>query len=77
MLADGKIEIYEFKVRSASSLVGSTLRHVKFPRDTLVAAILRGDAVIVPSGEDKLQADDTLIIIVAARSREAMLKLFQ
>lgn len=77
VLADGKIEIYEFKVRGTSSWIGSALQQVKFPRDTLVAAILRGDDVIVPSGEDKLQADDTLIVIVSARSREAMLKLFQ
>lgn len=77
VLADGQIEIYEFSLKSTSTLVGVPLERMKMPKDTLVAAILRGDAVIVPRGTDTLQADDTVILIVAARSREAVLKMFQ
>ena len=77
VLEDGKIEILEFKLDASSPLVGEALKAIKFPKQTLVASILRGEEVIVPRGADALQAGDSVIVIAHARSLEAIQKLFQ
>ncbi|MCH8203510.1 MAG: Trk system potassium transporter TrkA [Candidatus Hydrogenedentes bacterium] len=77
VLEDGKIEILEFKLDASSPLVGEVLKAIKFPKQTLVASILRGEEVIVPRGADALQAGDSVIVIAHARSLEAIQKLFQ
>ncbi len=77
VLEDGKIEILEFKLEAQDPLAGEELQTIKFPEESLVASILRGEEVIVPSGTDKLQAGDSVIVIVGARSLEATQKLFQ
>lgn len=77
VLEDGKIEILEFKLEASSPLVGEDLKSIKFPKQSLVASILRGEEVIIPRGANKLQAGDSVIVIVEARSLEAIQKLFQ
>ncbi len=77
VLEDGKIEILEFKVGGSNPLVGEELKAVKFPKQTLIACILRGEEVIIPRGTDALQAGDSVIVIAHARSLEAIQKLFQ
>jgi len=77
VLEDGKIEILEFKIDNANSLAGQELKSIKFPKQSLVASILRGDEVIVPGGTDLVQAGDSVIVIVEAQSIEAIQKLFQ
>ena len=39
--------------------------------------ILRGETLIVPSGEDEIQAGDSVILIAMADSLEAARKLLQ
>ena len=76
ILEEGQIEVIEFRVDDKSMLAGKRLMDVRFPRECLVASILRGDEVIVPRGEDQIMAGDLVIVISAARSLEAVRKLF-
>ena len=76
VLEDGKIEILEFKVGGSNPLVGEELKAVKFPKQTLIACILRGEEVIIPRGTDALQAGDSVIVIAQSGSLEAIQKLF-
>ena len=77
VIEDGQIEILEFQLKDSSSLIDQQLKSVKFPKQSLVASILRGDEVIVPRGAETLQAGDTVIVIAQTRSNEAIHKLFQ
>jgi len=78
VLEEGRVEIVEFAVNLATPIIGKQLRDLKakLPANALVATILRGDEVIVPSGDDEIHAGDSVVLIVASDSLEAVQKLF-
>ena len=41
-----------------------------------MATIIRGDEVIVPSGEDQILAGDSVIVVTASESIDNVRKLF-
>ena len=73
---DTDAEAISFAVSSASPFVGHPLRDTKFPTGAIVAAILRGDEVIVPRGSDELKVGDTAIIFALRGAVESVTKLF-
>ncbi len=62
-MADDRAEAIEVEVEPESFLVGKKLKDGFLPRDVLLGAIVRGDKVIIPSGEDELQSNDRAIVI--------------
>ncbi len=78
VLEEGSVEILEFAVRGAAPVIGKRLKDIqpKFPQGALVAAILRGDTVLVPGGDDEILAGDDVVVIAAADSLDAVQKLF-
>ncbi|MEM7200346.1 MAG: Trk system potassium transporter TrkA [Planctomycetota bacterium] len=60
---EGKAEVLEVEVRPGSKLVGRTLAKAGFPRGCVVGAIAResGD-ILIPRGEDVVQAGDSLVL---------------
>lgn len=79
ILAEGQIEVMEFNADKNSPVIGKPLKDVaaKFPREALIATILRGDRVIVPSGNDSVQEDDSLIVIAMQTAVETVRKVLQ
>ncbi len=73
--AEGPIEMLEYEVSEKSSAVGKPLREVRFPNHVLIGGIVRGERVIVPRGEDALEAGDTVLIIANAKAIDAVEKL--
>lgn len=70
-LMEDVVELVEVEVESGSRLVGPALAELGLPRGTLVAALLRGKNLIVPSGADRiLVGDRALLITSTARARE-------
>lgn len=76
MLEDGQVEILEFDFNCESPLIGQRLADIKFPQQSLVASILRKEEVIIPTGEDVLEPNDTVIVITTSESLDAIRKLF-
>jgi trk system potassium uptake protein TrkA len=76
VLDEGNVEILEVNVGERSPIVGTKLRDVKMPKGALLAAILRGDHVIVPGGESIVCAGDVVILIARLTVLEATQKLF-
>ena len=79
VLEEGQVQVLEFTVKESAPVTGASLREVqpRFPRGALVATIVRAGHVIVPSGEDTIQAEDSVIVIATPDSIEALRKLFQ
>jgi len=79
VLGEGQVEVMEMPVGDGSPMLGRQLKDLsaKIPRDALIATILRGDKVIVPSGNDEIHAGDSLVMIVAAEALEQVRKLLQ
>jgi trk system potassium uptake protein TrkA len=76
-IAEGKAEIMEAEAREGSVLIGKTLREIELPKKTLVGCIIRGNSIIVPSGDDKIELGDMLIIFTLHESIKQVEKLLQ
>lgn len=64
VFADGQVQIVEFDVESgASDLLGRPLREARLPPDSKVASIVRAGQLIVPGGDQSIEAGDRIIII--------------
>jgi Trk K+ transport system NAD-binding subunit len=73
--ANGRAEAVEFRISPDSPLRGRPLHELgRMP--WLVAAVLRGDQLIVPHGGTELQADDLVTVVGAAADYGAMVETF-
>lgn len=61
--AQNRIELIQLPLDEQLKAVGKKLKDLSMPRNSLVAAILRDDKLIVPSGEDELLLNDELFVI--------------
>lgn len=62
-LIDGKAEAMEFIVSANDPFIGIPLKELKIRKNTLVALIVRGGRVIVPFGNDHIEANDSVVIV--------------
>ncbi len=65
MLENDRVEVLELEVSPASKLIGKPFRDRPL-QGAIVGAIVRGDHVIFPRGDDALQAGDSAIILAEA-----------
>jgi trk system potassium uptake protein TrkA len=73
----GKVKLIGFTVPKDSTFVGRQLLTFKdLEGRLLVGAIIRGDSVIIPSGEDAIQADDLVYVVVRNDRIKPVLDLF-
>lgn len=64
-LMDGKAELLEFIIQSDCPISGIPLKNLNLKNNTLIAGIIRGRKIVIPSGEDLLMAGDRVIIVSA------------
>lgn len=64
-LANGKAEALEFLIKEDSALVGIPLQDLHFRKNTLIGCIYRRGKVIIPSGQDVIQAGDSVLVILS------------
>lgn len=74
-IAEGKAEVIEARIQEGSKLLGKPLKDIKMPRSSLVGSILRGEKIIIPSGDDVIHAGDKLIFFTLRESIRAVEKL--
>jgi trk system potassium uptake protein TrkA len=55
-------EVIEAVALETSDIVGRPLRHLSFPKGALLAAIIHGDDIIIPSGLSVVEPGDRIII---------------
>ncbi|MFQ5794149.1 MAG: Trk system potassium transporter TrkA [Candidatus Bipolaricaulia bacterium] len=63
LFADGRIQMVELKVSEGSPLAGLRIVEAKVPRPCMIVSILRGEEVIIPRGDDRIQAGDRVVVI--------------
>ena len=58
VFAEGEVQLVEFDVEEGASreVVGVPLREARFPRDSKVAAIIRGEQMLLPRGDDRIES---------------------
>ncbi len=73
-LAEGIADVYEIRVSpSATSVIGTPLRELKFSSKTLIVAIQSGDEVRVPGANDTI-ADNDRVVVISSSANEKELK---
>ncbi len=77
IIEEGQIEVLELEVDRSNPIVGKSLAEVKFPKNCLVASIMRDEKAIVPRGDNDIRAGDSVVVITAADSLDSVRKLFQ
>jgi len=67
-LLEDRIEIVEVVVDKTSALTRGTLSEVKLPRGVLVAALRRGETLLVPRGSDRAEPGDRVLLITTTEN---------
>ncbi len=62
-LVDNRVEALEFYVRDNSRLLGMPLERLQLKSNLLVSCINRNGNIIIPNGQDCIEAGDTVIIV--------------
>jgi len=70
-------EAIEFVVNGGSSLIGKKLVDINFPKDAIVGTIIRGQHVIIPYGQSKIEAGDEVIVFALPGTIEDVENMFK
>ncbi len=72
-LRHADLAIVEVDIERDAPVVGQEIRAIRFPPDTIVAAVVRDDMLVMPRGETRLTAGDR-VIALTRRMHEAALR---
>ena len=61
--ADGKVRMFEAKLKANSPYINVPLKHLVIPKDILVAMLFRKHKMIIPRGDDYLQPGDNVYFV--------------
>ncbi len=75
-LRRGKAQVLERRLHPASPAAGVSLAEMTPPRGLRVGAVVRGERVFVPTGKDRLEVGDQVILFVAAEELDTVQLLF-
>ena len=65
-IAGGRAEALEFVVKSGSRNLEIPFRDIRFKKNVLVAAIVRGGRLIIPTGTDCIKVNDSVIVVTSS-----------
>ena len=77
LVEGGDAEVVEFEVRERAKVLKRHLRDLKFPRDSIIGAVVRGDDVLVPGGNFKFQKGDGCLVFTRTESLPELESMFQ
>jgi trk system potassium uptake protein TrkA len=69
-------EVIEFEALETSDIVNIPLSQVKFPKEAIVGAIVRGGDIIIPRGHNMIKPHDHLIVFALKDAIPKLEKLF-
>ena len=69
-------EVIEFEALETSDIVNIPLSEVKFPKEAIIGAIIRGEEIIIPRGHNMIKPHDHLIIFALKGAIPKIEKLF-
>ena len=76
-LLNGKAEALEFQVPAGAPWIGKPLKDLRMRKGSLVAVIVRRSKVIVPFGNDHMEAGDSIIIMTCERGLSDLSEVIQ
>jgi trk system potassium uptake protein TrkA len=76
-IGDAEAEVIEAEVLSTSSIAGAVLREIDFPEGVLVGGVKKGNKVVKPTGDLRIEAGDVIVIFALAADVAAVEQLLQ
>ncbi|MBQ8373949.1 MAG: Trk system potassium transporter TrkA [Clostridia bacterium] len=62
-IIEDQVEASEFIVKDGSPVIGKPISTLHFKRNVLIASIVRGESVIIPHGDDTIEAGDSVLVV--------------
>ncbi len=59
----GRVQIVEVQIPGESPIAGKKLWEITLPKEAIVGCVLRSDATLIPRGDTRILAGDTLVVI--------------
>jgi trk system potassium uptake protein TrkA len=75
-LLESGAQMIELRVPEGCRVAGRPLARVRFPKDAIVGAVLRGEEVIIPTGQDVLRPGDDAVVFTAGAAVDEVEHLF-
>lgn len=77
-MREGSAQIIRIRLKGADSgLFGKSLRELEWPAHALLLGIERSDTTLVPTADDTIQPNDSLMILTLSNNREKILHMFE
>lgn len=76
-IGDAEAEVIEAQVLNSSPIAGMKVRNIEFPEGALLGAVQKGENVIRPDGETKIEDGDTVVIFCLSEDVAKVETLFQ
>lgn len=76
-IGDSEAELIEAEILSTSPLCGRLVRESGLPEGSIIAAIAKGDAIIMPDGDTRLDEHDVLVVFTMKSEVPEVERLFQ
>ncbi|MCB1337707.1 MAG: Trk system potassium transporter TrkA [Maritimibacter sp.] len=76
-VGDAEAEVIEAQVLSTSPIAGHAIRDIEFPEGVLVGALMKGDRVVKPAAETRIEEGDVVVIFAMAADVPEVERLLQ
>lgn len=76
-LLNNKVEALEFVAKANKKLIGIALKDLNIKKNILIAAIIRENEVIIPSGNDFINVDDKVIVVTTNQFLEDLNEILE
>lgn len=76
VLKKGKLALVEVELPTTHcSVCDKTLSELKLPRECVIIAVVRGEEIIIPKGETKLQSGDSVIALSSLEAESELKRI--
>lgn len=76
-IGDAEAEVIEAQVLSTSPMTGRAIRDVEFPEGALVGAVMKGERVVKPTGDTRIDEGDVVVIFALSQDVPEVERLLQ
>jgi trk system potassium uptake protein len=76
-LREGRVTLLELTVAPHATVVGRPIHALGLPPECVLAALLRGEQVIIPSGDTTIEAGDQIVALARLGREEALAEVFK
>ncbi|RLL71080.1 Trk system potassium transporter TrkA [Paenirhodobacter hankyongi] len=76
-IGDAEAEVIEAQVLGTSPIAGRLLRDIDFPEGVLMGALMKGDRILKPGGDTKVDEGDVIVLFALAADVPVVERLLQ